>query len=135
MTFVRDQGESYAGLYIPYISAGMLDQKDKTYFDLSGALMYVNLMRERPTRDTWQPQGVSHKPNRPFSRNRPCPRHLLTCILICLGTTLVSATAVPSKITSQRINSQSITKLSSILISLLSTKVSERMGERVSRAT
>lgn len=29
-------GESYAGRYVPYISAAMLDQKDKTYYDLSG---------------------------------------------------------------------------------------------------
>ena len=29
-------GESYAGRYVPYISAAMLDQKDKEYFDLAG---------------------------------------------------------------------------------------------------
>lgn len=29
-------GESYAGRYVPYIAAQMLDQKDKEYFDLSG---------------------------------------------------------------------------------------------------
>lgn len=33
-------GESYAGRYVPYISAAMLDQKDKTHYDLSGALVY-----------------------------------------------------------------------------------------------
>lgn len=33
-------GESYAGRYVPYISAEMLDQNDKTYFDLGGALVY-----------------------------------------------------------------------------------------------
>ena len=33
-------GESYAGRYVPYIGAKMLDQKDSTYFDLSGALLY-----------------------------------------------------------------------------------------------
>lgn len=33
-------GESYAGRYVPYISAAMLDQKNKTYFDLNGALVY-----------------------------------------------------------------------------------------------
>lgn len=33
-------GESYAGRYVPYISAAMLDEKDKEFFDLSGALMY-----------------------------------------------------------------------------------------------
>lgn len=33
-------GESYAGRYVPYISAAMLDQNDTTYYDLSGALAY-----------------------------------------------------------------------------------------------
>lgn len=29
-------GESYAGRYVPYISAAMLDAQDKTYYNLSG---------------------------------------------------------------------------------------------------
>ena len=29
-------GESYAGQYIPYIAAGMLDEKDETYFNVAG---------------------------------------------------------------------------------------------------
>lgn len=29
-------GESYAGRYVPYISAAMLEQEDKEYYDLSG---------------------------------------------------------------------------------------------------
>ena len=33
-------GESYAGRYVPYVSAAMLDQDDKEHYDLSGALMY-----------------------------------------------------------------------------------------------
>ncbi|OCK73368.1 putative pheromone processing carboxypeptidase [Lepidopterella palustris CBS 459.81] len=33
-------GESYAGRYVPYISAAMLDKKNKEYFDLSGALVF-----------------------------------------------------------------------------------------------
>ncbi|PYH80689.1 serine carboxypeptidase pepF [Aspergillus uvarum CBS 121591] len=33
-------GESYAGRYVPYISAAMLDEKDTEYFDLKGALTY-----------------------------------------------------------------------------------------------
>ncbi|TVY19385.1 DNA repair and recombination protein RAD54B [Lachnellula arida] len=33
-------GESYAGRYVPYISAAMLDRNDKEYFNLSGALTY-----------------------------------------------------------------------------------------------
>ena len=32
-------GESYAGRYVPYISAAMLDQKDTEYYDLSGNLL------------------------------------------------------------------------------------------------
>jgi carboxypeptidase D len=33
-------GESYAGRYVPYISAAFLDQNDTTYYDLNGALVY-----------------------------------------------------------------------------------------------
>lgn len=33
-------GESYAGRYVPYIGAQMLDQKDTTYYNLKGALVY-----------------------------------------------------------------------------------------------
>ncbi|WVQ80584.1 hypothetical protein IAT38_002689 [Cryptococcus sp. DSM 104549] len=33
-------GESYAGRYVPYISAAMLDQNDTEYYNLSGALVY-----------------------------------------------------------------------------------------------
>ncbi|KAH0425280.1 serine carboxypeptidase, partial [Aureobasidium melanogenum] len=33
-------GESYAGRYVPYISAAMLDQNDTKHYDLSGALVY-----------------------------------------------------------------------------------------------
>ncbi|PBP15891.1 putative serine-type carboxypeptidase F [Diplocarpon rosae] len=33
-------GESYAGRYVPYISAEMLNRKDKEHFDVGGALMY-----------------------------------------------------------------------------------------------
>ena len=29
-------GESYAGRYVPYIGAAMLDAQNKTYYDLSG---------------------------------------------------------------------------------------------------
>ena len=34
-------GESYAGRYVPYISAAMLDEKDKEYFDLHGELSRI----------------------------------------------------------------------------------------------
>ncbi|KAF4637912.1 hypothetical protein G7Y89_g178 [Cudoniella acicularis] len=33
-------GESYAGRYVPYISAAILDRNDTDHFDLKGALMY-----------------------------------------------------------------------------------------------
>ncbi|KAE8348986.1 Alpha/Beta hydrolase protein [Aspergillus coremiiformis] len=33
-------GQSYAGRYVPYIAAAMLDQKDKEYYDVHGALTY-----------------------------------------------------------------------------------------------
>ena len=33
-------GESYAGRYVPYISAAFLDQNDTEYYDLKGALVY-----------------------------------------------------------------------------------------------
>ena len=33
-------GESYAGRYVPYVFAAMLDQNDKEYYDLKGALIY-----------------------------------------------------------------------------------------------
>ena len=33
-------GESYAGLYCPYIASAMLDQDDKTYYNLSGLMIY-----------------------------------------------------------------------------------------------
>lgn len=33
-------GESYAGRYVPYISAAMIAEKNNTYFNLSGALVY-----------------------------------------------------------------------------------------------
>lgn len=33
-------GESYAGMYGPYLAKHMLDQKDKRYYDMSGLLVY-----------------------------------------------------------------------------------------------
>ncbi|KAI9698259.1 MAG: hypothetical protein M1820_007529 [Bogoriella megaspora] len=33
-------GESYAGRYVPYVSAALLNKNDKTRFDVAGALMY-----------------------------------------------------------------------------------------------
>ncbi|KAJ5723942.1 hypothetical protein N7488_001977 [Penicillium malachiteum] len=33
-------GESYAGRYVPYISAAILDEQDKEHYDLHGALAY-----------------------------------------------------------------------------------------------
>lgn len=33
-------GESFAGQYVPYIAAAMLDQDDKSYFNVSGIMIY-----------------------------------------------------------------------------------------------
>ncbi|KAH8674126.1 Alpha/Beta hydrolase protein [Xylariales sp. PMI_506] len=33
-------GESYAGLYCPYIAGGMIDQNDTKYFDVKGMIIY-----------------------------------------------------------------------------------------------
>ena len=35
-------GESYAGRYVPYVSAAMLDEKDTEYYDLSGKLLWAD---------------------------------------------------------------------------------------------
>ncbi|KAL4732710.1 hypothetical protein ACLX1H_001729 [Fusarium chlamydosporum] len=37
-------GESYAGVYVPYVGAAMLDKKDKEYYDVKGALYYDPVM-------------------------------------------------------------------------------------------
>ncbi|KAI1853873.1 hypothetical protein JX265_012558 [Neoarthrinium moseri] len=39
-------GESYGGMYCPYIAGGMLDQNDTTYFDVAGMLVYDGLIGE-----------------------------------------------------------------------------------------
>ncbi|KAF5663629.1 serine-type carboxypeptidase [Fusarium heterosporum] len=37
-------GESYAGIYVPYIGAAMLDKRDKSYYNVQGALCYDPLL-------------------------------------------------------------------------------------------
>lgn len=37
-------GESYAGLYCPYIAGGMVDQNDTEYFDVSGMIVYDGVL-------------------------------------------------------------------------------------------
>lgn len=37
-------GESYAGLYCPYIAGGMLDQNDTTYYNVSGMIVYDGVL-------------------------------------------------------------------------------------------
>lgn len=37
-------GESYAGIYVPYVGAAMLDKNDTTYFDVKGAVYYDPVM-------------------------------------------------------------------------------------------
>ena len=39
-------GESYAGMYIPYLASAMLDKEDSEYFDVSGILLYDPLINE-----------------------------------------------------------------------------------------
>lgn len=34
-------GESYAGMYIPYIASHMIDANDPEYFEVAGTLMYA----------------------------------------------------------------------------------------------
>lgn len=41
-------GESYAGRYVPYISAAMLDAKDKTYYDVQGILDFHYWTQSEP---------------------------------------------------------------------------------------
>ena len=38
-------GESYAGRYVPYISAAMLDAKDKNYYDVQGTYSFDSRKR------------------------------------------------------------------------------------------
>lgn len=39
-------GESYAGRFVPYISAAMLDRNDKEYFNLSGETVLSDLAKQ-----------------------------------------------------------------------------------------
>jgi carboxypeptidase D len=39
-------GESYAGRYVPFISAAMLDEKDKEYYDLTGRIAVIPVSRQ-----------------------------------------------------------------------------------------
>ena len=52
-------GESYAGMYIPYLASAMLDKEDSEYFDVSGVLLYDPLFNERNSQvnRTTQPQN------------------------------------------------------------------------------
>lgn len=42
-------GESYAGMYVPYIASGMLDEKDTTYFNVKGIQINDPSINEDPT--------------------------------------------------------------------------------------
>lgn len=37
-------GESYAGRYVPYISAAMIDKNDTDHFDLSGTPPFLSIL-------------------------------------------------------------------------------------------
>ncbi|KAL6897422.1 serine-type carboxypeptidase F [Trichoderma evansii] len=39
-------GESYAGRFVPYVSAAMIDAKDDTYYNLKGAMIYDPIIGE-----------------------------------------------------------------------------------------
>ncbi len=41
-------GESYGGMYCPYIASGMLEQNDTEYFNVSGMLIYDGIYNEDP---------------------------------------------------------------------------------------
>ena len=41
-------GESYGGMYCPYIAKGMLDQNDTEYFNVSGMLIYDGIFNDSP---------------------------------------------------------------------------------------
>ena len=41
-------GESYGGMYCPYIAKGMLDQNDTEYFNVSGMLIYDGVLNDDP---------------------------------------------------------------------------------------
>ena len=45
-------GESYAGRYVPYISAAMLDKNDTTNFDLKGRTYFATLRIASQITDT-----------------------------------------------------------------------------------
>ncbi|KAK4688407.1 hypothetical protein P7C73_g1706, partial [Tremellales sp. Uapishka_1] len=50
-------GESYAGRYVPYVSAAMLDANDTTHFNLSGE--WIRLLRVNTTADMANPSLAS----------------------------------------------------------------------------
>ncbi|KAH6643429.1 serine carboxypeptidase [Truncatella angustata] len=39
-------GESYAGLYVPYVAGGMIDQNDTEYFDVNGIIVYDGVLSD-----------------------------------------------------------------------------------------
>jgi carboxypeptidase D len=59
------QGESFAGRYIPYIAAEMLDRKDNAYFDLSGCASLTH-----PLDDTNYAGALLYSPTIAVRQNR-----------------------------------------------------------------
>jgi carboxypeptidase D len=62
-------GESYAGRYVPYISAAMLDQNDTTYFNLSGALTYGKHAKRLSLRHSNRRQILVLATSMPFKKS------------------------------------------------------------------
>ncbi|PYH87529.1 alpha/beta-hydrolase [Aspergillus ellipticus CBS 707.79] len=83
-------GESYAGQYIPYIAAQMLDMKNTTYFNVAGVQLndpYINdltVLQDAPALS-----AINHHPSL-FPFNSAFKSHLTTLAQTCNYTTLLT---------------------------------------------
>lgn len=84
-------GESYAGRYVPYISAAMLDKKDKQYYDLKGWFLSLQYSSTTVQSDIQQvPWLTTHvSANSTMSKSKS-PRCLLS------SKTPTSSTSMPA---------------------------------------
>lgn len=65
-------GESYAGMYLPYIASHMIDDGDPKYFDIAGTLMYGPLINTvRVARDGKAPSR-RFQTDKLIEHNSPC---------------------------------------------------------------
>lgn len=61
-------GESYAGMYCPYIAAAMIEQNDTTYFDVNGMLIYDPSIQPQVSSEVAAlPFMEAHKDDFPFN--------------------------------------------------------------------